>query len=142
MSAEDSQWMTTEEAAAFLGVGKKAVYMAVYEGRLRKARRGRGKPTFDRADVEAYLARRWHPGRSDPYWVDLSEAAELLGIPGERVRDRARRNLLPTPVKHPSGRLLFRRQQIEVIAQAREGPLVVAPPPSADPDPGRKPESL
>jgi excisionase family DNA binding protein len=119
MAAEDSQRMTTEEVADLLGVSRKAVYMAVYRGHLRKARQGRGAAVFDRSDVEHYLARRHRPGQPDAYWIDTAEAAELLGVTPAWVRTLVHRGNLPG-LRHASGRLLFRRQQIEVIARGRD----------------------
>ncbi len=118
--------MTTQEVAALLGVTLDAVYMAVYRGRLRKARRGRGGAVFDRADVEVYLARRYRPDRPSSYWVDTAQAAEVLGITPATVRSLIHRDRLPG-IRHASGRFLLRRQQVEVIANSRAAPLVVAP---------------
>ncbi len=132
--------MTTQEVADLLGVSVKAVYIAVYRGALRKARTGRGGATFDRADVETYLARRWRPDQPDPdpYWIDLTETAQLLSTSPQWTRVLAHRGRLPTPIRHPTGRLLFRRQQIQGIANARV-PLITAGDHTAPSTSGRSP---
>jgi excisionase family DNA binding protein len=120
MAGVNSQRMTTQEVADFLQVSVKAVHMAVYRGHLRRARHGRGTAAFDRADIEAYLLRRYRPGHPDAYWITAGEVAELLGVTTAWVRSLAHSGRLPTPVRHErSGHLLFRRQQLEVIANAR-----------------------
>jgi excisionase family DNA binding protein len=114
--------LTTEEVAAVLGVRRHSVYMAVYRGGLRKARSSRGGADFDLADVEEYSLRRYRPGVPHSYWATTGEAAELLGVTPAWLGSQVAAGRLPG-VRHPSGRLLFRRAQVEVIGAARESRL-------------------
>ena len=52
-----------------------------------------------------------------PWWVDVAEAAIVLEVSRERVRQLAARGRVPA-VRH-QGRWLFRRHQLEVVANAR-----------------------
>ena len=64
---------------------------------------------------------RWQPAesvRQDAYWVTTRRAAELLGVNGSRVRQLAVDGRIPYETT-PSGQRLFRRQQLEVIGNAR-----------------------
>ena len=68
------------------------------------------------ADPEPLVAPRYYRGHS--YWLNTTEAAEVLGVTPSRVRQLVRRGFLPV-VMH-AGHCYSRRQQVEVIANARE----------------------
>jgi excisionase family DNA binding protein len=49
----ESEWLTVEQTAELLGVGRRAVYKYAQQGRLEPYKRGIGRRTyFRRADVE------------------------------------------------------------------------------------------
>lgn len=52
------------------------------------------------------------------YWVTTRQAADLLGVGQTRVRQLVDHGFLPC-LHTPHGRLIFRRHQVEVIANAR-----------------------
>jgi hypothetical protein len=64
---------------------------------------------------------RWLEGRvpaGHPYWLSTVEAADVLGVTRERVRQLAAADRRPCVVH--AGRRYHRRHQVEVIANARE----------------------
>ncbi|QWZ09735.1 helix-turn-helix domain-containing protein [Nocardioides panacis] len=103
------------EAADILGIAELSVSRLVHSGVLRKAVRGQ-RHGLERAEVERLALERWRPGR--PYWVTALDAADILGVTRRRVTQLAERGFLPA-VQH-EGRWLFRRHQVEVVANARE----------------------
>ncbi len=79
---------------------------------------------LDRDQVEHLAVRMWRPRRPDvlddagSYWVTSRQVAEMLGVGQNRVRQLVERGFLPC-LRTPRGRLLFRRSQVEVVANAR-----------------------
>ena len=53
-----------------------------------------------------------------PWWVDVAGAAAILAVSRERVRQLAVQGRVPALRHH--GRWLFRRHQLEVVANARD----------------------
>ena len=104
------------EAAEILGIHELSVSRLVSRGVLRKAVPHR-RIGLDRADVEQ-LALERYAHRDHPYWTTTSGAAEILGVTPNRVRQLVDRGFLPA-LQH-MGRWYLRRQQVEVIANARE----------------------
>lgn len=113
---EPAPGLTAAEAAEIIGVTRQTVYKLVHSGALPKARKHQ-RSGLDREAVEqAGLARV--PARGGhPYFLTASEAAEVLGVTPKRVHQLAERGRLPV-VEH-DGRRLFRRPQLEVVANAR-----------------------
>jgi predicted site-specific integrase-resolvase len=102
------------EAAEILGTSRQAVYRLVNTGVLPKsvAHQHGG---LDRDDVERVALERWKPGH--PYWITSSEVAQILGVNPARVRQIVARGFLPAVRR--GHRWLYRRPQVEVIANAR-----------------------
>lgn len=73
---------------------------------------------LSRSEVEALALREYHPGRTPAYWLTTAQAAKVLGVTSETVRNR-----LPT---HRAGRrtLLVRRDDVmrAVLGRALLGP--------------------
>jgi excisionase family DNA binding protein len=114
----DSVRMTTDEVAQLLGVKRSSVYMAVYRGRLRRARHTRGGADFDLNDVERYLLTGEHSGLVASYWATVPDVAVILGVTPGWVYKLAARQHLPA-VRDHTGRIHFRRHQVEIIANAQ-----------------------
>jgi hypothetical protein len=68
--------------------------------------------------VEAASLQRYRPSRRHPYWCRTREAASILGLSATRVQQLAAEGRFPY-VEH-AGIRLYRRPQVEVIANARE----------------------
>jgi excisionase family DNA binding protein len=115
-SGDAAPGLTAAEAADIIGVTRQTVYKLVHSGELPKARKNQ-RAGLDRVAVEqAGLARV--PARGGhPYFLTANEAAEVLGVTPKRVHQLAERGRLPV-VEH-DGRRLFRRPQLEVVANAR-----------------------
>lgn len=103
------------EAAEILGISEMSVARLVMQGVLHKQvkhqRRGLDLAEVERVSLERY--RRGHP-----YWLTTREAAAVLGVSDERVRQLVAADRLPCVER--KGRRLFRRPQVDVIANARE----------------------
>jgi hypothetical protein len=83
--------------------------------------RGPGQGRLMRNDVAAYAAGHFGPRRySGPasYFVTTAGAAELLGVSSPRIIQLGDKGFLPYLVAG-SGWRLYRRHQIEVIANSR-----------------------
>lgn len=91
------------------------VYKLVAQGVIPKARK-HARSGLDRDDVEQLAVARYRPGH--PCWVNTVEAAEILDLSRQRVSQLASEIRLPF-VEH-DGRRLYRRCQVEVVANARE----------------------
>jgi excisionase family DNA binding protein len=123
------QGLGAAEAARILGVRESTVVKWVAEGALPKAvtlqRYG-----LDRADVEN-LAQQWYT-TGHPWFATNREAAQILGISRERLKQLVDAGRL-TCVEY-RGRRYFRRQQVQVIANARNARWHQ---PTTPPQPGR-----
>jgi excisionase family DNA binding protein len=105
------------EAAEIIGVTCQTVYKLVHSGALpkqhKRQRSGLDREAVERAGLARVPARDGHP-----YFLTVIEAAEVLSVSPERVRQLASRGRLPV-VEH-DGRRLFRRPQLDVVANARQ----------------------
>jgi excisionase family DNA binding protein len=108
------QGLSSAEAARILGVRANSVDRWVSRGVLPKAvkRQRRG---LDLTDVELLALQRYTPGH--PWFTTNREAAQILGVSRSRVNQLVNAGRLPF-VEY-QGRRYFRRQQIQVIANAR-----------------------
>lgn len=109
--------ISTTEAAAILGVSTNRVHQLVSRGRLDRTP-PYARDALDRDQVEQLSLELLTPGQPHPYWATAPEAALILGVTDTRVRQLARRGRIPA-VQH-DGRWHFRRQQLEVVANARD----------------------
>ncbi len=115
--------LTQPEAAQILGCSVTKVRSLIDAGLLTGGSRYVHR-ALDRDEVERLAAQMWKPPRSGvrddgtSYWVTTRQAAEILGVGQNRVRQLVTRGFLPC-LRTPRGKLLFRRAQVEVIANAR-----------------------
>jgi excisionase family DNA binding protein len=117
---EPGDAITWREAARILNRSITTIARLVAAGELSKGPRWEHRQ-LSRRVVERLSLARWQPAesvREDAYWVTTHRAAELLGVHGSRVRQLAGQGRIPYKTT-PSGRRLFRRQQLEVIGNAR-----------------------
>jgi hypothetical protein len=107
--------VSNAEAAEILGMQQElSVTRLVARGILHKPSKWQ-KRALDREEVERVALQRYRPGH--PYWLTTSEAAGILGVTGKRVRQLVAADRLPCVVQ--DGRRYYRRQQVQVIANAR-----------------------
>lgn len=73
-------------------------------------------------DVEAMALERYswrrHAGDAESYWVTVSQAAEILGVSIQRVKQLLDKGFLPYEIGIGGARLM-RRAQLETVANAR-----------------------
>lgn len=131
--------VTQVEAAHILGCSVQKVRALTAAGDLTGGPRYQHR-SLDRAQVEHLAVRRWKRRRAAvddgmSYWVTTPQAAAILGVNRNRVGQLVERGFLPC-MRTPSGRRLFRRGQVEVIANARRSRRLRRPDQmgSADPD--------
>lgn len=107
--ALESDWITRREAIEILGVSRGALDRLIRKEHLTQADR----PTrrLSRKEVEALATERRE-------WISARQAAEILGVHKSRVGQLADAGLLPFE-RGSDGRRLYRRRQVEVIANAR-----------------------
>jgi excisionase family DNA binding protein len=108
------QGLSAAEAARILGVPASTIANWVSDGLLRKAVKWQ-RYGLDRAGAENLALQRYTPGH--PWFATNREAAQILGISRERVKQLVDAGRLPC-VEY-RGRRYFRRQQVQVIANAR-----------------------
>ncbi len=110
-------------AAHILGVKPSTIRRHVIAGRLKARRRPHKHRTLSRADVEALAVQtyryRLHINDPDSYWVTNERAAAILGVNRARLNQLAAKDFIPFEV-HADGTRLYRRQQLEVVGNARE----------------------
>ncbi len=113
--------ITYTEAAHILGGSVTTVHRLILAGELTRPQRY-GKRQLSRAEVEALTISRQHRHlrRDDPgsYWVTRPQAAAILDVSEARVWQLAERGFLPFETG-PGGTRLYRRAQLQVIANAR-----------------------
>jgi DNA-binding transcriptional MerR regulator len=103
----DPDAITRPEVARLLGVGEATVARYRREGLLVEERGGRR--LYSRTEVESFLDNPWLSGRG---------AARILGVSHNRVSQLANDDKIP--VHHTrSGRRVYRKLQVEVVARAR-----------------------
>lgn len=136
MATREPGWVTWAAAAEILVCSEPTVHQLIRRSELRVDRPGqRQLPSLLRADVERLAAERAAARErreqqlgerqsirarvADPpgEWIGTTEAATILGCSAAWARWLASRNRLPVWVR-PDGVYRFRRQQIEVIANA------------------------
>ena len=114
--------VTLDEPGADSVCVRSTVRRLIASGELPPADRYRHRQ-LARADVEALALRtyRWRQHLSDvePYWLTGQRAAGVLGVNVTRLNALARRGFIPYET-HADGTRLYRREQLEVIAMARE----------------------
>jgi hypothetical protein len=94
----------------------------VKAGRLRSAGRNvrRG---LSRADVEALACEVYpwwdHLDDADSYWITARTARRILGVNHTRLNQLAVRGFIPFEM-HADGTRLYRRAQLQVVANARD----------------------
>lgn len=115
--------VTYSEAAHILGVTPSTVRRHVLAGRLTAHRKPYKHRTLSRAEVEGLAKQTYRYRRHiyDPesYWVTNERAAAILGVNRARLNQLAASDLIPFEL-HASGTPLYRRRQLEVVANARE----------------------
>ena len=109
-----NQGLSAAEAASILGVRASTVHQWVAKGVLPKAVKWQ-RYGLDRVDVENLALQRYTPGH--PWLATNREAAQMLGVSRERVKQLVDAGRLPC--LEYRGHRYFRRQQIQVIANAR-----------------------
>ncbi len=121
MSERPIDGVTLAEAAMILGCSVTGVRRLIADGALPPTDRYRHRQ-LARADVEVLALRiyRWrgHLDVAEAYWLTGQRAAGVLGVNVTRLNQLAVRGFLPFEV-HADGPRLYRRQQLEVVAQAR-----------------------
>src|SRR3954449_9686976 len=108
------QGLSSAEAARILGVRVNSVDRWVSRGVLPKAVK-RQRHGLDLTDVETLALQRYTPGH--PWFATNREAAQILGVTRSRVNELVNAGRLPF-VEY-QGRRYFCRQQIQVMANAR-----------------------
>lgn len=112
--------VTAAEAARILGCSRNHVYRLARQGRLPRTGAPQKWAGYNRETVETYslqqLGARGPSGH--PYWMSVSEAADILGVTPARVRQLARSGRIPA-LRHTRV-WVFRRHQLEVVANARD----------------------
>ena len=119
--------ITFKQAAAILGCSTSQVLRYAAEGRLS----GRDGSRTHRRWEHRWITRRaaedlalelydWRKDRGPhSYWVVGKRAAEILGVNVSRLNQLATRGFLPF-VMHSDGTRMYRRKQLEVVANARD----------------------
>lgn len=114
--------VTLDEAALILGCSRSGVRRLIASGRLPSTDRYRHRQ-LARADVEALALRiyRWrqHLNDVDPYWLTGQRAAVVLGVNVTRLNQLVARGFVSFEV-HADGTRLYRREQLAVVAKARD----------------------
>ena len=116
--------LTLGEAAHILGCSVHKVQVLIRSGELTGGQRYQHR-ALNREEVERLAVQRWRPPRrgvvddGSSYWVTTTQIAQILGVGRTRVGQLVHRGFLPC-VHSPGGWRLFRRGQVEVIANARE----------------------
>lgn len=112
--------LSRADAAHILGCSISHVQTLIADGELHADPRLHRQ--LDRDEVEQLAARHWKrpttPDDGTSYWVTGRQAAEILGVGLSRVGQLVDRGALPC-LRTPAGIRLFRRAQVEVIANAR-----------------------
>ena len=81
-----------------------------------------GQPTtLERVERLALNSYRWmaHVDDPDSYWVTVKQAAAILGVSRQRIKQLLEADRLPHEVTHGQVRLM-RREQLETVANARQ----------------------
>ena len=114
--------VTLDEAAHIIGCSMQSVRTYIARGDL-PALGGRYQHRrVSRADAEAFALQRRSclvalPGEVS-YWCDAKEAAAILGVHRSRIGQLVESGGIPYET-HSTGKRLFRREQLETVANAR-----------------------
>jgi hypothetical protein len=115
------QPVTLDEAARILGLPRATASRLLHDADIRGDRYRHRRQA--RADVEtlAFRVYQWRRHRHDldPYWVTGARAAGILGINITRLNQLAVRGFVPFEL-HVDGTRLYRREQLAVVANARD----------------------
>jgi len=98
--------ITYAEARHITGRSHGYLFKLVKQGRLSRegGTRQQSRSTFlSRTEVEALAIAEYHPRRGTDYWMTVAEAANLLWVSDQTVRNRL-------PTFRPSNRLLLVRR--------------------------------
>lgn len=115
--------VTYDEAAHILGMTV-ADAVAILRSTRLLGRVPAAHSILERAEVELLATETFHwktaaeSGDEATYWVTGQRAADLLGVNRARLGQLADAGRLPF-VRHQDGTRLYRRHQLEVIANAR-----------------------
>lgn len=125
MTVASADGITFEQAAAILGCSTSQVLRYAVEGRLAggdEPHRRWEHRWISRAATEE-LAREVYDWRKrqgdDSYWVTGKRAADILGVNVARLGQLVAKGFVPFVV-HVDGTRLYRREQLEVVANARD----------------------
>lgn len=113
--------VTARQAADVLGVKIDSVYALASAGLIarRSPLHARGQ-AYDLDQLEQRsLALLKYNSTGHPYWLNVIEIADYLGVGRSRVRQLMEAERLPY-VTAPNGRRYVRQHQLEVIANARD----------------------
>jgi DNA-binding transcriptional MerR regulator len=99
--------ITIEEASKISGLSIHVLRRFRREGLLSRLQ---GRTTYSRVEVQQLV--------DDP-WLSGVQAAELLGVSHVRVSQLANRDKIPVHLTN-SGQRVYRRSQLEVVANARD----------------------
>jgi predicted site-specific integrase-resolvase len=110
------------DAAEILGCSRATVRRHILAGRLESG--DRDEPGSMSRDAVEQLARRSYDWRKrlhddQSYWLTGQRAADVLGVNRARLNQLADRGFVPY-VTHDDGTRLYRREQLEVVANARQ----------------------
>lgn len=113
-------------SALHIGVAEAARILACEPASVRDLLYDHGHPRTGplvRSDVEAVALARWrrtHAHGDDTYWVTRAQARQILGVNPARVGQLVHAGLIPFERAGTARRqILFRREQLEVVARAR-----------------------
>jgi excisionase family DNA binding protein len=122
MPSVPADHVSLDQAAHMLAMSKRTLVKLMDSGELPTVR-GRGhQGRLLRDDVETYAVNHFTPrrySRPDSYFVTTAGAAELLGISRPRVIQLGCKGVIPFLVCPSNGWRLYRRDQIDVIANSR-----------------------
>jgi len=115
--------ITLDEAAHILGCSRRTVVRHIDSGRLPAAGSKYQRRRVSRADAEQLALRlpssRSHFDLETSYWVTATAAAAIVGVNVSRLNQLVAAGRLPYET-HADGIRMFRRAQLEVVANARD----------------------
>lgn len=117
-----SDGITLDEAAHIVGCSRRTLVRHILAGRLPASGKHERRRVY-RAETEALALQlpssKMQFDADTSYWVSAKGAAAILGVNVSRLNQLVAAARVPFEV-HASGRRLYRRQQVEVVANARE----------------------
>jgi hypothetical protein len=111
--------ITTADAAWIIGCGFDGLFEAIADDELSVDERNR----VSLRDVEIYAVSHYEKRNASrywptSYWLDTVETAKLLSLTPGLIRQLCDMGVLPFE-KRPNGERLYRRQQVNVLINAR-----------------------